>query len=89
MSPEGRPVRCGGWAMNEIHFDPPALAELISRRWQENRGYSKPNTKARGAWLEGSGCRQPDWEFSPAWVHCSVKVQGREIVAPPDPTRCS
>jgi len=32
VSPEGRPVRCGGWAMNEIlDFDHTALAKLISR----------------------------------------------------------
>ena len=32
MSPEGRPVRCRGWAMNAIlDFDHIALAELIWR----------------------------------------------------------
>ena len=60
MSPEGREVRCGGWAMNEIlDFGHTALAELISRRWQEDRPYFTLNRKARGAWLEGSWCRPP------------------------------
>lgn len=59
MSPEGREVRCGGWAMNEIlDFGHTALAELISRRWQEDRPYFTLN-KARGACLEGSCWRQP------------------------------
>jgi len=61
VSPEGRPVRCRGWAMNEIlDFDHTALAELISRRWQEDRPYFTLNRKARGAWLEGS------WRWQPA-----------------------
>ena len=60
MSPEGRPVRCGGWAMNEIlDFDHTLLAELISLRWQEDRPYFTLNRTARGAWLEGSWWRQP------------------------------
>ena len=60
MSPEGRPAGCGGRAMNEIlGFDHTALAELISRRWQEDRPYFTLNRKARGAWLEGSWRRQP------------------------------
>jgi hypothetical protein len=60
VSPEGHPVRCRGWAMNEIlDFDHTALAELISRRWQEDRPYFTLNRRARGAWLEGSWWRQP------------------------------
>ena len=61
MSVEGRPVRCGGWAMNEIlDVDHTAAAALISRRWQEDRPYFTLNGKARGAWLEGS------WRWHPA-----------------------
>jgi predicted component of type VI protein secretion system len=46
--------------MNEIlAFDHTTLAQLISRRWQEDRPYFTPNKKARGAWLEGSWWRQP------------------------------
>jgi hypothetical protein len=60
VSPKGRPVRCGGGAMNEsLDFDHTALAELISRRWQEDRPYFTLNRKARGAWLEGSWSPQP------------------------------
>jgi hypothetical protein len=61
VSPAGRPVRCGGWAMSEIlDFAHTALAELISRRWQEDRPYFTLNGIARGAWLEGS------WRWQPA-----------------------
>ena len=60
MSPEGRSVRCGGWAMNEIlDFDHTALAELTSRRWQEDRPYFMLINTARLAWLEASWRRQP------------------------------
>ena len=60
MSPEGRPVRCGGWAMNKtVDLDHTALAELISRRWQEDKPYFTLNRKAPGAWLEGSWSPQP------------------------------
>jgi hypothetical protein len=46
--------------MNRIlDFDHTALAELISRRWQEDRPYFTPHRKARGAALEGSWWRQP------------------------------
>jgi len=56
VSPEGRPVRCGGWAMNELlDFHHTALAALISRRWQEDRPYftlieelAEPGWQARG-----------------------------------------
>jgi hypothetical protein len=61
VSVEGRPVRCGGWAMNEIlDVDHTGAAELISRRWQEDRPYFMLNGRARGAWLEGS------WRWQPA-----------------------
>ena len=60
MSPEGRPVRCCGWAMNQTpDFDPTALAELISPRWHEDRPYFTLHRRARGAWPEGSWWRQP------------------------------
>jgi hypothetical protein len=46
--------------MNQIpDFDHTAVAELISRRWQEDRPYFTLNRKARGVWLEGSWWRQP------------------------------
>ena len=55
MSPEGRPARCGGWAMNATpDIDHTALAELMSRRWQKERAYFTLNREARGAWAEGS-----------------------------------
>jgi hypothetical protein len=61
MSPEGCPVRCVGWAMNEIpNIDHIAVAALIARRWQEDRPYFTLNRKARGPWLEGS------WRWQPA-----------------------
>ena len=80
MSPAGRPVRCGGWAMNEIlDFGHTALAELISRRWQEDRPYFTLN-KARGAWLEGSWWRQP--------ANSALKLHwSRRSLAPPDADR--
>jgi len=60
VPPEGRAARCGGWAMNAIlDFDHTALAELILRRWQEERPYFTLNRNARGAWLEGSWWGQP------------------------------
>ena len=47
--------------MNEIlDFDHAGAAELISRRWQEDRPYFMLNGRARGAWLEGS------WRWQPA-----------------------
>jgi hypothetical protein len=59
VSPEKRPVGCGGRAMNEIaDFDHVALAELVSRRWQEDRSYFTLDRSARGAWLEGSCWQQ-------------------------------
>ena len=46
--------------MNKIlDFDHTALAELISRRWQEDKPYFTLNRKARGASLEGSWSPQP------------------------------
>jgi hypothetical protein len=36
-----------------------ALAELTSRRWQEDRPYFTLNRRARGAWLEGFWSPQP------------------------------
>jgi hypothetical protein len=60
VSPKGCPVGCGGWTMNQIlDFDHTAVAELISRRWQEVRPYFTLDRKARGTWLEGSWWRQP------------------------------
>jgi len=60
VSPEGRPVRCGGWAMNKtVDFDHTALAELIWRRWREDKPYFTLKRIAPGAWLEGSWWRQP------------------------------
>jgi hypothetical protein len=47
--------------MNEtLDFDHTAVAELIARRWQEDRPYFTLNRKARGAWLEGA------WRWQPA-----------------------
>ena len=68
MSPEGRPVRCGGWAMNEA-LDT-VLAEITSWRWQEDRPYFTLNRKAREAWAEGfsGGSREPP-KFSAWKIH--------------------
>jgi hypothetical protein len=61
VSPEGRSVRRGGWAMNEIlDFYHNAAAELIARRWREDRPYFTLTGKARGAWLEGSRSLQSE-----------------------------
>jgi hypothetical protein len=60
VSFEGRPVRCGWCAMNEIlDFDHTVLAELVSRRWQADKLHFKLNRKDCGAWLEGEWWRQP------------------------------
>jgi hypothetical protein len=60
VSPKGHPVRCRGWAMNAIlDFDRNALAELISRRWQEDRPHLTLNRTACGAWVENSWGRKP------------------------------
>ena len=60
MSPKGRPVCCGGWAMNKtVDFDHTAPAELISRRWQEDKPYFTLKRIAPGAWLEASWRGQP------------------------------
>lgn len=46
--------------MNDLlGFNHTALADLISRHWQEERSYFTLNRKARGAWLEASWWRQP------------------------------
>jgi hypothetical protein len=46
--------------MNKIvDFDHTALAELISRRWREDKPYFTLKRIAPGAWLEGSWWRQP------------------------------
>lgn len=46
--------------MNEIlDVNYTALAEIISRRWREDRPYFALNRKARGTWLQGSSWRQP------------------------------
>ncbi len=42
-----------------VDFDHTALAELISRHWQEDKPYFTLNKKAPGAWLKGSWRRQP------------------------------
>ena len=83
MSPEERPAGCGGCAMNEIlGFDHTALAELISRRWQEDRPYFTLNRKARGAWLEGSWCRQPaNSGLKVHWSRRSPALQTKTVFA--------
>jgi hypothetical protein len=46
--------------MNETQdFDLAALAELIARRWQEDRTYITLNRQAQEAWLEGSWWWRP------------------------------
>lgn len=83
MSPKGRPVRCGGWAMNEaLDFDHTALAELTSRRWQEDRPYFTLNRQARGAWLEGSWSPQPaNSALKPRWSRRSAALQMQAVFA--------
>ncbi|HVO46426.1 MAG TPA: hypothetical protein VMT29_08825 [Steroidobacteraceae bacterium] len=40
--------------MNEpLRFDPTFLAEVIARRWQQDRGFYSLNTHADQGWFEG------------------------------------
>ena len=70
MSVEGCPGRGWGYAMNEslerraagnghADFDRSVLAELIARRWKQDRAYFTPSKRAPGAWLMASWWRQP------------------------------
>jgi hypothetical protein len=42
-----------------LHFDHSVLAELITRRWKQDRPHFTLNKGTRGAWLEASWWRPP------------------------------
>jgi len=69
--------------MNEIvDFDHTALAELISRRWQEDKPYFTLNRKAPGAWLEGSWSPQPaNSALKLRWSRWSAPLQVQAVFA--------
>ena len=69
--------------MNKIlDFDHTALAELISRRWQEDKPYFTLNRKARGAWLEGSWSPQPaNRALKLRWSRRSAALQMQTVFA--------
>jgi hypothetical protein len=41
------------------HIDHTLLAELIARRWKQNRPHFTLNERSRGAWLQASWWRPP------------------------------
>ena len=70
MSVEGCSAHGWGCAVNEslkrraagnrhADFDHTVLAELITRRWKQDRPHFTLNETSRGAWLEASWRRQP------------------------------
>ena len=42
-----------------LRFDHTVLAQLIARRWKQERPYFTLNERPRGAWLQASWERQP------------------------------
>ena len=78
--------------MNEIlDFDHTALAELISRRWREDRPYFVLTRKARGAWLQGPSWRQPpNSALQLRWSRRSLALRMQSLfarMALPEPHR--
>ena len=70
MSVEGRTAHGWEYAMSEslpyhaavnrhADFDHSVLAELIARRWKQDRSYFTLNERSRRAQLEASWWRQP------------------------------
>ena len=89
MSAEGRPAHGWEYAMNEslqyhtavnrhADFDHSVLAELIARRWKQDRSYFTLNERSRGAQLEASWWRQPG--RSAMELHWSHRAQLGNLV---------
>jgi hypothetical protein len=65
-----------------VDFDHTALADLISRRWQEDKPYFTLNRKAPGTWLEGSWWRQPaNSALKLRWSRWSAALQMPAVFA--------
>ena len=65
-----------------VDFDHTALAELISRRWREDKPYFTLKRIAPGAWLEGSWWRQPANSAQKLrWARRSPSFQMRVVFA--------
>jgi hypothetical protein len=69
--------------MNEIlNFDRAVLAEVVSRRWQEERPYFALNREARGSRLKGSWLRQPtNNALRVQWSRQSLAFQMQTVFA--------
>ena len=59
-------------------FDQSVLAELIARRWKQDRSYFTLNERSRGAQLEASWWRQPG--RSAMELHWSHRAQLGNLV---------
>jgi hypothetical protein len=57
-----------------LHIDHTVLAELIARRWKQDRPYFTLNKKACGAWLQASRWRPPG--RSALEMHGSRRARG-------------
>ena len=65
-------------------FDHRVLAELIARRWKQERGYFALNKSARGAWLEASWWRQPNRSaLQLHWSHRAAFMARADLFSPP------
>ena len=69
--------------MNEsLDFDHTVLAEVASRRWQEDRPYFALNREARGSQLEGSWLRQPTTSaLRLQWSRQSLAFQMQTVIS--------
>jgi len=59
------------------------LAELIARRWKQNRPYFTLIKRARGAWLEASRRRQPGRSAMELhWSRCAPCIASADRLPP-------
>jgi hypothetical protein len=65
-------------------FDHSVLAELITRRWKQDRPYFTLNERAPGAWLEASWRRQPGRSaLQLHWSHHAPCIASADLLPPP------
>jgi hypothetical protein len=64
-------------------FDHSALAELIARRWKQDRSYFTLNEKSRGAPLKASWWRQPGRSaLELHWSHRALCIAHAGLLRP-------